>query len=359
MAKVDPRKKFLAEVESRLGKVKGRVASKKRPRGEVTDTISTGLDVLDHYVIGDGGYPCRRMTEIASDEGLGKSTLLMQGFAEAQRAEANTVYFETENRLSRKRLEAMHVDLDRLVIVEPPYLEALLSDIEDVINAAKVTKIPTMIGWDSLAACPTEKEVKEGLVGKAAVADRARMLSRAIRTLSEKVASSNVALVIVNQLRTDIKETFGNPLKSVGGKALQYYATVRLLAMGGKAIKKGTHMIGKAPIITTHKNLAVDPFRRARCFMLFREGWHNDRTLLEFGKDQGVISDDEHMSAANLERIREVCDLAEWDALKFDEIVAKLDGIDSEPAPKPAAKKPAAKKKTDKKKTAKKRATKR
>lgn len=358
---VDPRKKFLTEVEHRLGKVKGRVASKKRPKGEVTDTIPTGLDVLDHFVIGDGGYPCRRMIEIASDEGLGKSTLLIQGIVEAQRAGYNTALFETENRLSRARLEALGVDLDYLVIGEPPYLEALLSDVEDMITAAKVSKTPTLLGWDSLAACPTEKEVKEGLIGKAAVADRARILSRAIRTLSEKVATSNVALVIVNQLRTDIKETFGNPLKSVGGKALQYYATVRLLLMGGKAVKKGGHMIGKAPIITTHKNLAVDPFRKARCFMVFREGWSNDRSLLEFGKDQGVVEEGAHMSAANLERIREVADLAEWDPLKFDEIIAKLDGIDDEPKPKPAkkaTKKKAAKKKTTKKKAAKKRVSK-
>ncbi len=355
MAKADPRTKFLAEVEKRLGKTKARVASKKRPRGEVTDVIPTGLEVLDSHVVGGGGYPCRRMIEIASDEGLGKTSLLIKAIVEAQRLGYNTSLFETENRLSRARLEALGVDLDWLVINEPPYLEALLADMEDMINAAKLSKVPTLLGWDTLAACPTEKEVKEGLIGKAAVADRARILSRAIRVLAEKVATANVALVIVNQLRTDIKETFGNPLKSVGGKALQYFATVRLLLMGGTAVKKGGHMIGKAPIITTHKNLAVDPFRRARCFLVFRDGWSNDRSLLEFGRDQGVVGDDAPMSAANLERIREVLDLAEWDVFKIDEIVARLypdeddDDDESKPKKKEAKKKPAKKKPAKKK----------
>jgi recombination protein RecA len=353
----DSQQAFFAELEKRLGKLKARPASKKRPKGEVTDTIPTGLDVLDHYVLGGGGYPCRRMIEVAADEGLGKSSLLFAGFAGAQSIDANTVYFETENRLDRTRMANLGVDLDRIVIVEPPYLEALLDDMEETIAAAKFSKAPTMIGWDSLAACPTEAEVKEGLTGKAAVADRARILSRAIRVLSEKVATSNVALVIVNQLRTDIKEKFGNPMKSVGGKALQYYATVRLAIMGGTSIKKGSHVIGKAPVFMAHKNLAVEPFRKARCFMVYREGWHNERTLLEFGKDQGIIPDESRMSEENIERIREVCDLAEWDPLKFDEIVAQLDGIKPEvktaKTTKPA-KKPAAKKKTTKRKTKKK-----
>lgn len=354
MAKRDPQKAFFSELEKRLGKLKARPASKKRPKGEVTDVIPTGLEVLDHYLLGGGGWPCRRMIEVASDEGLGKSSLLYAGFAEAQKLGFNTYYAETENRLDRSRMEALGVDLDRIGLGEPPYLEALLEDLEGVIDAAKLSKNPTMLGWDSLAACPTEKEVKEGLIGKAAVADRARILSRAIRTLSEKVATSNVALVIVNQLRTDIKETFGNPLKSVGGKALQYYATVRLSIMGGQAIKKGSHHIGKAPIFTTLKNLHAEPWRKARCFMLYRTGWHNERTLLEFGKDQNIVDDGARISEENIERIREVCDLAEWDPLKFDEIVAKLsEGESKKPAAKKATKKKA-KKKTTKRKTKKK-----
>lgn len=352
---------FLAELKKRLPRTTYRRASDKAARGEVTDVCRSGLDVLDHYVIGCGGYPCRRLTEIVAEEGIGKSSLLFAAFAAAQEDGYNTHYIETENRLNRERVAQFGVDLDRLGLDEPPWLEKLLTNLEVVLDAAKLSKTPTLVGWDSIAACPTEAEVKQGLTGKQAVAERARVLSQAIRVASEKVASSNVALVCVNQLRTNIGVAFGDNQRSVGGNALAYFGSVRLRLMGGTSIKRGAYHIGKAPVILGYKNLFAPPFRKARIFLVYDEGWSNDRTMIEFANDVGVFDEDARMSAANVERAHLVLDQAEWRPERVPEVLAKLEEIDdekSEAKPAKKATKKTAKRKSTKKKTAKKKTAK-
>lgn len=335
MAKADPFVTFRDELQKRLGATKARVASARPAKGEITDSISTGLSVLDNHVIGGGGFPCRRMTEIASEEGLGKSTLLYSAIVQAQAAGCLAAIFETERRVDRGRLTRLGIDLDRLMLFEPKYLEELVEDLFKVIDSVPKRGVPAIIGWDSLAATPIKDEYEKGLAGSQANRDRARMLAQAIRSLADKVASHNVALVIVNQLRKGT-DGFGNAsTESVGGDALKFYATVRLRLLGGKAIKKGNYHIGKAPVVMSFKNLIIDPFRKARAFLVYGEGWSEDRTLLEFGKDNGMLQAEDRLGEANLDRVREIVDLAEWNPLKFADVVAQLDAVNGKEAKSP------------------------
>jgi recombination protein RecA len=332
MARADPFAAFRDALQKRIGAVKARVASAKPAKGEITDSISTGLTVLDNFVIGGGGLPCRRMTEIASEEGLGKSTLLYSAIAQAQAAGCLAAIFETERRVDRRRLTQLGIDLDRLMLFEPRYLEELVEDLFQVIDSVPKRGVPAIIGWDSLAATPIKDEYENGLSGSQANRDRARMLAQAIRSLADKVAGHNVALVIVNQLRKGT-DGFGNASsESVGGDALKFYATVRLRLLGGKSIKKGAYHIGKAPVVMSFKNLIVDPFRKARAFLVYGEGWSDDRTLLEFGKDNGMLEKEARMGQENLDRVREIVDLAEWDPLKFEEVTRKIGAVDGDEA---------------------------
>lgn len=339
---------YMQSLKDRIKKG-ARRASDRAPIGEVTDVCPTGLDVIDKFLLGCGGFPCRRMTEVFAPEGTGKSSLLYAAFREAQQRGIITHYFETERRLNRSRLESFGIDLDRLGLDEPPHLEGLLDNV-----MAALESVPkgaaALFGWDSFAASPTKAEIEEGLTGKAAVMDRARIMSRAIRVIADKVATSNVALVILNQIRASMN-SFGNPNEPPGGNAMRFYASTRISLMGGQAVKKGAHHIGKAPVAMCVKSLFVPPFRKARLFLVYADGWSNERTLLELGRDLGIVSEETRLSAESVARISEVLDLAEWDPLKVEDVVEKLDTIGSE---KPKSEAPATSKKKTKKKAGKK-----
>lgn len=257
---------------------------------EVRDVMPTGILPLDKYILGCGGLPVGRITELFSEEGGGKSSLVYQCIAECQKKGGIPILIETENALHPERVKVFGVDLENLVLIEPNCIEDALEQLDDVFMSLPEDAGSLFVAWDSLAATPTKAELEAGLVGGNAVADKARIMSRACRTLCQRVAKYNAAMLIVNQTRTKMGVMFGDPTTTPGGQAMKFAASVRLKISGGKAIKTdGGEHSGKDILITAWKNRMAPPFRKCRVRLNYATGWDNEWTVLDFGKDRKII----------------------------------------------------------------------
>src|SRR5574337_698181 len=261
-------------------------------RSEVTDVIPLGIDPLDHYVVGIGGLPCGRVVEVYSEEGGGKTSLLIAALAAVQREDGLAVLEETENALQEERLTVFGMDRDRLLIIQPDTLEETMQEMQAVLEAAPKGGGPILIGWDSVAATPTVDEVKNGVAPDKGFDNRARILSQAFRQIVPLAAEKRACIFIVNQTREKIGVMFGDKTTTPGGKAIKFAASLRMQILGGKAVKKGEAHIGKDVTIIASKNKLATPWRKARVRLNYDTGWDNEWTTLEFAKDLNLIEQD-------------------------------------------------------------------
>ena len=259
-------------------------------RSAIVECIPTGIHPIDHHVIGCGGIPVGRITELYSEEGGGKSSLVYQLIAQTQKLGGTPILIETENALHPERVKVFGVDLEKLIVIEPDFLEQALEQLVEVFEALPADAGPVFIGWDSLAATPTKEELKSGLVGGQAVADKARIMSRACRTLTSYVAGKRIAMLIVNQTRTKMGVMFGDNTITPGGAAMKFTASLRLRISGGKAIKddNGDH-VGKDILISAWKNRLGVPYNKCRVRLNYTIGFDNEWSVLDFGKDREII----------------------------------------------------------------------
>ena len=259
-------------------------------RSAIVECIPTGIHPIDHHVIGCGGIPVGRITELYSEEGGGKSSLVYQLIAQTQKLGGTPILIETENALHPERVKVFGVDLEKLIVIEPDFLEQALEQLVEVFEALPADAGPVFIGWDSLAATPTKEELKSGLVGGQAVADKARIMSRACRTLTSYVAGKRIAMLIVNQTRTKMGVMFGDNTITPGGAAMKFTASLRLRISGGKAIKddNGDH-VGKDILISAWKNRLGVPYNKCRVRLNYAGGFDNEWSVLDFGKDREII----------------------------------------------------------------------
>lgn len=259
-------------------------------RSAIVECIPTGIHPIDHHVIGCGGIPVGRITELYSEEGGGKSSLVYQLIAQTQKLGGTPILIETENALHPERVKVFGVDVENLIVLEPDYLEQVLEQLAEVFDALPEEAGPVFIGWDSLAATPTQSEVESGLVGGQAVADKARIMSRACRTLTRYVAGKRIAMLIVNQTRTKMGVMFGDNTITPGGAAMKFTASLRLRISGGKAIKddNGSHT-GKDILVSAWKNRLGVPFNKCRVRLNYATGFDNEWSVLDFGKDAKII----------------------------------------------------------------------
>ncbi len=261
-------------------------------RSEITDVIPTGVDVLDHYVVGIGGLPCGRISEVYSEEGAGKTSLLIAALAGVQAEDGLAVLEETENALQEERLTVFGVDRERLLLVQPDTLEEALQEMQTVLELAPRGGGPILIGWDSVAATPTKDEVEGGVAPAKGFDMRAKILSQAFRQIVPLAAEKRAHIMIVNQTREKIGVMFGDKTTTPGGKAIKFAATVRLQILGGKAVKLGESHVGKDVTIIASKNKVAPPWRKARVRLMYETGWDNEWSTLEFAKDLNLIEQD-------------------------------------------------------------------
>ena len=258
-----------------------RLGSSERQQVEAIPTGSIALDLA----LGVGGIPRGRITEIFGPESSGKTTLCQHVLAEAQRAGGVVAFIDVEHALDPQYARACGVNVDELLVSQPDTGEQALEITETLIRSGGVDCVVV----DSVAALVPRAEI-EGEMGDSFMGIQARLMSQALRKLTGTVSRSNTALVFTNQLREKIGVMFGNPETTPGGRALKFYASVRLDIRRIETIKSGTDSIGIRVRVKVVKNKVAAPFRVAEFDVMYGEGISREGGLLDVGVASDVVT---------------------------------------------------------------------
>jgi recombination protein RecA len=247
------------------------------------ESISTGALNLD-ACIGIGGIPRGRISEIYGPESSGKTTLCLHVIANAQREGGITAFVDAEHALDVGYARKLGVDVDNLLVSQPDTGEQALEIAEVLIrsNAVDVVVI------DSVAALVPRAEI-EGEMGDTHVGLQARLMSQALRKLTGAVARSNTAMIFTNQIREKIGVMFGSPETTSGGRALKFYASLRLDIRRIGAIKDGQDIIGNRTRVKVVKNKCAPPFKQAEFDIIYDEGICHTALLVDLGAEHGIV----------------------------------------------------------------------
>jgi recombination protein RecA len=247
------------------------------------DFIPTGSIALD-LALGVGGIPRGRITEIFGPESSGKTTVCQHVIAEAQKRGGVAAFIDVEHALDPGYARACGVNVDELLVSQPDTGEQALEITETLIRSGGIDVVVV----DSVAALVPRAEI-EGEMGDSFVGIQARLMSQALRKLTGAVSRSNTALVFTNQLREKIGVMFGNPETTPGGRALKFYASVRLDIRRIETIKTGTESVGNRVRVKVVKNKVAPPFRVAEFDVMYGEGVSKEGGLLDVGVAMGVV----------------------------------------------------------------------
>jgi recombination protein RecA len=259
----------IASLNKQFGK--GTVMPMSQSRAaEAVDVISTGNKQIDDLT-GIGGIPRGRITEIYGPEAGGKSTLCLQIIAQAQAAGGRCAYVDAENALDITYAAALGVKVEDLLVSQPSCGEEGLQVALGLIESGEIAVVVV----DSVAALVPRAEL-EGDMGDAQMGLQARMMGQAMRKINNAVATTNCALIFINQIRDKIGVMFGNPETTSGGKALRFYASLRLTVTRIAQIKKGDDVIGAKTKIETKKNKLAAPARKCEIRLLYGQGFINE-----------------------------------------------------------------------------------
>ena len=251
---------------------------------QAVDSIPTGSIALD-LALGVGGIPRGRITEVFGPESSGKTTLCQHVIAEAQRNGGIAAFIDVEHALDPAYARACGVNVDELLVSQPDTGEQALEITETLIRSGGVD----IVVVDSVAALVPRAEI-EGEMGDSFVGIQARLMSQALRKLTGAVSRSNTSLVFTNQLREKIGVMFGNPETTPGGRALKFYASVRLDIRRVETIKTGTESVGNRVRVKVVKNKVAPPFRVAEFDVMYGEGISREGGLLDVGVAMDVVT---------------------------------------------------------------------
>jgi recombination protein RecA len=245
--------------------------------------ISTGALSLD-LALGGKGVPRGRVTEIFGPEASGKTTLCLHLVANAQKSGGNAAFIDVEHALDPNYAERIGVNLKDLIISQPDCGEQALDTTELLVRSNAVD----LVVIDSVAALVPKSEL-EGEMGQSHMGLQARLMSQALRKLTGAISKCHTAVVFTNQIREKIGVFFGNPETTPGGRALKFYASVRIEARRGVALKEGDQVIGNRVKIHVVKNKIAPPFKRTEFEILHKNGISRESDLVELGSNLNVI----------------------------------------------------------------------
>jgi recombination protein RecA len=282
----DDRKKALSLAIAQIEKTCGKGSIMKMGAGAQrvrVDSIPTGAINLD-AAIGIGGIPRGRVTEIYGPESSGKTTLCLHVVANAQKAGGVAAYIDAEHALDVEYARKLGVDVENLLISQPDTGEQALEICEILVRSGAVD----VIVIDSVAALVPKAEI-EGDMGDSHMGLQARLMSQALRKLTGAIARSKAAVVFINQLREKVGVMFGNPETTTGGKALKFYASVRLDIRRIGPVKEKDDVIGSHVRVKVVKNKVAPPFKQAEFDIMYSEGISHTSLLVDIGAESGII----------------------------------------------------------------------
>ncbi len=273
----------LAQIEKQFGK--GAVMKLgDSAKNSGMSVIPTGCLELD-VALGIGGIPRGRIIEIYGPESSGKTTVALHMIAEAQKLGGAAAFIDAEHALDPTYAKALGVDIDNLYVSQPSTGEEALEIAEALVRSGAID----IIVVDSVAALVPKAEI-DGVMGDSHMGLQARLMSQALRKLAGVINKSNTVAVFINQLREKLGVMFGSPETTTGGKALKFYATIRLDVRRGEVLKSGDQIIGNKTKIKVVKNKVAPPFKLAEVEIYYGEGISRTSSLLNLGVQLGIIA---------------------------------------------------------------------
>ena len=285
MPNENPKEKALAEALKSIEKAYGKGSVMKlgeRPHVDV-DVIPTGSIVLDQ-ALGVGGYPKGRIIEIYGPESSGKTTLALEAIAQAQQKGGTAAFIDAEHAIDPEYAAKLGVNIDDLILSQPDSGEQALEIAEMLASSGAID----LMVIDSVAALVPQVEL-DGVMSDNQVGVQARLMSKGCRKIAGILNKTGCVVIFINQLREKVGVVYGNPEVTTGGRALKFYASIRLDIRRAEAIKSGSDVVGNTVKVKVVKNKVAPPFKTCSIDMIFGKGISRYGELLDLGEELGLV----------------------------------------------------------------------
>ncbi len=283
------------QIEKQYGK--GSIMKMGEKIYDQMDVVSTGSLKLD-MAVGVGGYPRGRIIEIYGPESSGKTTFALHAIAEAQKTGGYAAFIDAEHALDPRYAKALGVDVDNLILSQPDTGEQALEIAEYLIRSNAID----IVVIDSVAALVPKAEI-DGDMGASHIGLQARLMSQAMRKLSGAISKSKTIAIFINQIREKVGVMFGSPETTSGGRALKFYATIRIDIRRIEQIKKGVDIVGNLTRVKVVKNKVAPPFKVCEVDLIYGLGVSRESEIIDLGVEKDIIQKSGSWYAYNDEKI--------------------------------------------------------